>query len=131
MKQGRVYFPQTILPPGSSTNHRIIVLSNDSVIANGQRMSSFFLTCAIIRSATDQSGRPVRPIPGHSIPVDVADFHSLIAGNSVIQHPSIIETHQLFHISMALLTNPLNRALGDLNTTKLQAVLAGARKLLS
>lgn len=131
MKQGRVYFPQTILPPGSSTNHRILILSNDSVIAHCQRMPSFFLVCAIIRSAINQSGQPVRPIPGHSIPVDPNDFNPLVAGNSVIQHSSIVETHQLFHVSMAQLTNPLNRALGDIDTMKLQAVLAGARKLLS
>lgn len=131
MKQGRVYYPQTILPPGSITNHRIIVLSNDSVIAHGQRMRSFFLVCAIIRSAINQSGQQVRPLPGHSIPVDPSDFNPLMVDDSVIQHSSIVETHQLFHVSMAQLNNPKNRAMGDLDPMKLQAVLAGARKLLS
>lgn len=131
MKQGRVYFPPIVLPPRSTTNHRIIVLSNDTLITRCQRMRSFFLLCAIIRSAINQNGNPVIPIPGHSIPVSSADFTSLVAGAQVIQNSSIIETHQLFHVPMSALTNPANRPIGDLEPTKLEAVLAGARRVLN
>ena len=129
MKQGRVYFPQGILPPGQLTSHRIIVLSGNLVIARLRPGS--FLACAIIRSALNQAGRSVAMVPGHSIPVDADDFTSMQINGQVIQHDSIIETHQLFHISIADFSTPRVRALGDLNSAKLSDVLAGARKLFT
>lgn len=125
MRQGRVYFPPITLPPGQETDHRIVVLSNNQVInrsANNQ-----FLVCAIIRSAINQSGRPVGRVPGHTIPVSQIDF----VGTGVISHDSLIETHQLFHVSKQDLSGPSVRYLGDLNTDKLREVLDGAKKLLS
>lgn len=126
MKQGRVYFPPITLPPGQETNHRIVVLSNNQVI----NRSSYnqFLVCAIIRNAVNQSGGRVSLVPGHTIPVSTNDFAG--SGN-VISHDSLIETHQLFHVSKQDLSNPSVRHLGDLNPDKLVEVLNGAKKLVS
>jgi len=128
VKQGRVYFPPVTLPPGQSTDHRIIILSSDLVI--NRISSNQFLVCAIIRSAVNQEGRKVGMVPGHTIPVFPSDFKSS-TGMSVILHDSLVETHQLFHIAKQDLSRPLVRALGDLNPNKLQAVLSGAKMLLS
>ena len=129
MKQGRVYFPGAILPPEQATHHRVVILSNSAII-NRSRSGSF-LTCAIIRSAKNQTGRAVQAVPGHSIPVKSTDFISLRKEGQVLKHDSIIETHQIFHISWDSLNDPMNRALGDLDPLKLQEVLTGARRLLT
>ncbi len=126
MKQGRVYFPPMTLPPGQETDHRIIVLSNNQVI--NRSSPNQFLVCAIIRSAVSQSGRRVNLVPGHTIPVNPTDF---IGSGNVINHESLIETHQLFHVSKQSLSNPSVRALGELTPEKLKAVLDGAKKLMS
>ena len=126
MKQGRVYFPPIKLPPGQETDHRIVVLSNNQVI--NRTSPNQFLLCAIIRSAVNQSGRPVSRVPGHTIPVSQSDF---VGSGVVISHDSLIETHQLFHVSKQDLSNSSVRYLGDLSPDKLREVLAGAKKLVS
>jgi len=66
----------------------------------------------------------------NTIPVHPEDF-TVLGKTPVIIHHSLIETHQLFHVSASLLSSQTNRPLGDLNSEKLQAVLAGAKKLFN
>lgn len=127
MRQGRIYFPPIKLPPGQETEHRIVVLTNSHLI--NKIGANQFLVCALIRSATNKSGQRVSLIPGHTIPVNPLDFIPLSANQPVIYHDSLIETHQLFHISKQSLSDPSVKALGDLKSEKLHEVLAGSQRL--
>ncbi len=128
MKQGRIYIPPLTYPPGKKIPHRILILSNSAII-NRSRPGSF-LVCAIIRSSiSQQTGKAVTLVPNHSIPITVKDCISFNPNFTVLDHDSVIETHQLFHVSCDYLINQSVKALGDLNSDKLQEVLNGARKV--
>lgn len=122
MVQGRVYFPGTILPPKQATRHRIVVLTKRTIINTHAHQSRSFVMVALIRSAHHQNGQPVRLMPLHSIPLRVRD-------HSWLEHDSIVETHQLFHLATQELRDPRNRPLGDLPPHLLEQVLDGAQAL--
>lgn len=124
MKQGRVYIPKTILPPGQATKHFIVVITNDLILRKLAANQNSFAVVAIIRSAINQSGRAVPLIPMHSVPVSPKDLSGL-------SHDSIVETHQLFHMPLVELNPARNPVLGDLSKPILEQVLSGARALLA
>jgi hypothetical protein len=124
MKQGRIYIPKTILPPGQVTKHFIVVLTSDLILKRLAASQNSFAVVAIIRSAVNQSGRPVPLVPMHSVPISPSDVPNLT-------HDSIIETHQLFHMPIAELNPARNPILGDLPKPILAQVLSGARALLA
>lgn len=123
MKQGRVYLPQAIIPPGQQTTHFVVVLTNNGIL-NRIQLSGGFVVTALIRSAVSSRGTRVNLLPIHSIPVTRAELPFL-------SHDSIIETHQLFHLPLQELTGTNGRQLGDLPAQILAATLVGARRLLN
>lgn len=117
--RGEVYFPTGALPPSSPVKHRIILLSSNSVASSSG--SSVHLSVAIIISAINVRGA-VRRYPLHSILVGPGDLSCLAVD-------SIVETHQLFSIPYGEVAKL--KILGRLTGSKLEEVLAGARKLFS
>jgi hypothetical protein len=119
--RGEVYFPKNTFPPGSADAHRIIVLSSNNVLSNSG--NALHVSFAIIRSAKNKKGEPVRAIPLHSVPVGPADLPQCLTNDS------LVETHQLFSIPLGELNQlrPLDRLAG----TKLAEVLKGARQLFT
>jgi len=118
--RGEVYFPSGVLPPHQSMPHRCVVLSSNSVIA--QQGRNLFVNVALIRSAVQQSGKPVPLIPGHSFPVRQVDLPFLT-------NDSIIETHQIFAVAIQEFQG--RNAEGRLQPPLLQRVLEGARRLFT
>ena len=59
---------------------------------------------------------------GHSIPLGPTDLPAL-------QHASVVETHQLFAVSLAELAK--KKAVGTVTGSKLHEILAGARLLFA
>lgn len=121
--RGQVFWPPKgmKLPPKQATQHRVVILSNSAIstLGGGQGVH---LMVAIIRSAMNQQGRPVRQIPLHSIPLSPGDAPFL-------QHESIIETHQLFAVHSH--DFKCERALGVVPAHVMGQVLAGARKIFA
>jgi hypothetical protein len=122
--RGDVYFPNTTLPPGQQTPHRVVVLSPTTLISTQPNTvnNRFFVMVAIIRSAKHQSGAQVRPVMGHSISIGPNDLPAL-------GHASYIETHQLFAVPVDQLTR--NKHVGKITGQLLDDALAGARRLFS
>jgi PemK-like, MazF-like toxin of type II toxin-antitoxin system len=123
LKQGRVYLPKAVIPPGQQSNHFVVVLTNNGIL-NRLQQSGGFILVALIRNAISNRGNQVKLIPIHSVPVTRADL-------SFLSHDSIIETHQLFHLPLQELTGTRGKALGDLPDQILATVLVGAKKLLN
>jgi hypothetical protein len=123
MKQGRVFRPPSaILPPRQAKTHFVVVISNNSSLTRVKTSANGgFVVVAIIRSAKNEAGNPVKMVLGHSFPLTPTDLPKL-------SHDSIIETHQLFHIRSSELT-PAN-TLGDLPDSILQQALLGAQRLV-
>ena len=124
MKQGRVFIPRNIFPPGQKTIHYVVILSNDFIL---KRMAASqqggFVVVGIIRSAVNQSGNRVKLVPGHSFPLGSAELSSL-------SHESIIETHQLFSLHSSEFHSSRSKHIGDLPKEILHSVLEGAQRLL-
>jgi hypothetical protein len=121
-KRGDVYFPDARLPPGQDIKHRVVVLSPNTLIAQ-QGGARLFVSVALIRSAVNaKTGRPIPLIMGHSIPIAPTELPAL-------QHDSVVETHQLFAVSLAELSK--KKAVGTVIGTKLDEILAGARLLFA
>ncbi|MBI4403725.1 MAG: type II toxin-antitoxin system PemK/MazF family toxin [Deltaproteobacteria bacterium] len=122
--RGEVYFPAKNLPPDQDTPHRCVVLSPTNLMAHHPNVkgNKLFVVVAIIRSATHQSGTPVRLVPGHSVPITVTDF-------SFLDHDSIVETHQLFAVELDVFRrkHPMGRISGQVLTD----ILRGAQRLFS
>ena len=118
ISRGQAFWPANIkLPPGSATTHRALVLTSNNMPAKG----AGWVLIAIIRSAAHQDGRPVRPVPMHSILVTPQECGSWLTADSYI------ETHQLFHYPVSLLQN--DKPLGTVPTAKLRDALSGAKLL--
>lgn len=119
--RGQVFWPTALLPPGQSTKHQCVVLSNSKINSLAGK-SGVFLVVAIIRSATNQSGAPVRLVMGHSIPIPAGALPS-------ITHDSILETHQLFALNSK--TFGRNDLIGALPQALLEQALEGARRVFA
>ena len=117
--RGNVYFPKTVLPPGSENSHRCVILSNTPKHHGNQ----VFLMVAIIRSERHKDKSLVHRIPVHSIPLLVKE------NPSFLKHDSILETHQLFAINEQEFR--FIKLLGALSAVKLEEALAGARRLFT
>jgi hypothetical protein len=123
--RGQIYFSRNmVLPPGQHTPHQFIIVSPNGVLANnGNRV---FANVVLIRSATHQDGTPVRLVPGHSVPVTPQDIRGL-ANNS------IIETHQIFALSIGLFQaqagRPAPQPVAVLAQPLLDRVLENCRRL--
>lgn len=119
--RGSIFYLNQILPPGSSTNHRIIVLSPTSLISRqpNTKNNKFFVMVAIIRTQKENMPK----VMGHSIDITPND----ITGGQAIDTNSVVETHQLFHMSL----DSFNRQqpIGQVKKDKLEEILHGARRL--
>ena len=119
--RGQVFWPKALLPPGQSTKHQCVVLSNSKINSLAGK-SGVYLMVAIIRSATNQSGNPVRLVMGHSIPIPAGTLPSII-------HDSILETHQLFALNST--TFDRRDLIGALPPALLAQALEGARRVFA
>jgi len=118
INRGQVFWPAKIKhPPGSSTAHRAVVLTSNNMLSQG----AGWVLIAIIRSANHQDGRPVSPIPMHSILLTQQECGPWLVADSYL------ETHQLFHYPVSLLQN--DNPLGRIPTGKLNEALVGAKLL--
>lgn len=113
--RGDVYWPKTALPPKSSTTHRVVVLSSNTILANTQHA---FLLVAIIRTST----RSVHRVFGHSITITQGTV-------TFLPSESIVETHQIFSLPRSEFEQSGHK--GRLPQTIMDQVMDGARKLLS
>ena len=118
ISRGQAFWPAKItLPPGSATTHRAVVLTSNNMLAKG----AGWVLIAIIRSAKHQDGRPVRPVPLHSILLTPQECGTWLTADS------FIETHQLFHYPVSLLQN--DKPLGNVPLAKVKDALSGAKLL--
>jgi hypothetical protein len=118
--QGEVYFPSNVLPPHQAKKHRVVILTNSTLLA---LHSNLFIVVAIIRSAVTDSGKNVSLIPLHSIPITPEKI------GPIISHNSVIETHQLFALPRTSFEK--DKSLGRLPNDVLTQVLRGAQRTIS
>ena len=118
VSRGQAFWPAKIkLPPGSETTHRAVVLTSSNMLAKG----AGWVLIAIIRSAKHNDGRPVKPVPLHSILLTQQECGPWLVADSYI------ETHQLFHYPVSLLQN--DTPLGNVPVGKFKDALSGAKLL--
>jgi hypothetical protein len=123
-KQGEIYKVDTILPPNQADNHYFLVLTNSGHIRNHSHPTNrYCLTGCIVRSATNKKGAKVKEIKGYSFLITPQEFPFL-------QHDSIIETHQIFHLDIKEFDKTTTKCLGRVNDqSKLQNILDSAKSL--
>ena len=120
-RRGEVYYPTTVLPPGTPTKHMVVLVSPTAQLQNAQKS---FVSVVLIRSVADPLTGAVRPLGpmGHAFRITPKQCPFL-------RHDSIIETHQLLALPLQELI-PL-RPEGSIPDDVLDKVLESIRRLFT